>query len=133
MMLSVILLSMFMILLSTQIVVRHLMCGNKLASGLESDLLDTVDWGRKCRPLQEISNTCVVWQNVTVRAHAYVIAHLLWKGLEVACWFQCWKTQLVQFDRSNNTGAIDVKMDRSVLEEKSSFKMLGLTFSSKLY
>ena len=27
---------------------------------------------------------------------------------------------------------IDVKMDRSVLEEKSSFKMLGLIFSSKL-
>ena len=32
----------------------------------------------------------------------------------------------------HNTGAIDVKMDGSVLEEKSSFKMLGLTFSSKL-
>ena len=27
---------------------------------------------------------------------------------------------------------IDVKMDGSVFEEKSSFKMLGLTFSSKL-
>ena len=40
--------------------------------------------------------------------------------------------KLVLFDRSNNTGAIDVKMDGSVLEEKSSFKMLGLTFSSKL-
>ena len=35
-------------------------------------------------------------------------------------------------DWSNDTGAIDVKMDESVLEEKSSFKMLGLTFSSKL-
>ena len=42
------------------------------------------------------------------------------------------KTQLVSFDWSNNTGAIDVKMDGSVLEEKSSFKMLGLTFFSKL-
>ena len=41
-------------------------------------------------------------------------------------------TELVSFDQSNNTGAIDVKMDGSVLEEKSSFKMLGLTFSSKL-
>ena len=30
------------------------------------------------------------------------------------------------------TGAIDVKMDGSVLEEISSFKMLGVTFSSKL-
>ena len=34
--------------------------------------------------------------------------------------------------RSNNAGAIDAKMDGSVLEEKASFKMLGLTFSSKL-
>ena len=30
------------------------------------------------------------------------------------------ETQLVSFDRSNNTGAIDVKMDGSVLEEKPS-------------
>ena len=36
------------------------------------------------------------------------------------------------FDRSNNTGAIDVKIDGSVFEEKSSFKVMGLTFSSKL-
>ena len=42
------------------------------------------------------------------------------------------KTQLVSFDRPNSTGAIDVKMDGSVFEEKSSCKMLELTFSSKL-
>ena len=69
----------------------------ELASELESDLRDTVDWGRK--------------------------------------WFvdfSAGKTQLVLFDRSKNTGAIDVKMDGSVLEEKLSFKMLELTFSSKL-
>ena len=42
------------------------------------------------------------------------------------------KTQLVSFVRSNNTGAIGVKMDWFVLVEKSSFKMLGLTFLSKL-
>ena len=41
------------------------------------------------------------------------------------------KTQLVFYDRSNNTGAVDVKMDGSVFEEKS-FNMFGLTFSSKL-
>ena len=46
--------------------------------------------------------------------------------------FNAEKTQLVSFDQSNNTGAIDVKMDEFVLQEKSSFKMLGLTFSSKL-
>ena len=38
---------------------------------------------------------------------------------------------MVLFDESNSTGAIDVKMDGSVLEEKLSFKMLGLAFSSK--
>ena len=42
------------------------------------------------------------------------------------------KTQLALSDWSNNTGSTDVKMDGSVLEEKSSFKMLRLTFSSKL-
>ena len=68
-----------------------------MASELESDLQDTVNWGRK-------------WL-VDLNAG---------------------KTQLVLFDQSNNTGAIDVKMDGSVLEEKTSFKMLGLTFSSKL-
>ena len=46
--------------------------------------------------------------------------------------FNAGKIQLVWFDQSNNTGSIDLKTNRSVLEEKSSFKMLGLTFSSKL-
>ena len=65
----------------------------ELASELESDLQDTVDWGEK-------------W---LVDSNAG-------------------KTQLVSFD---NTGSIDVKMDWSVLEKKSSFMMLGLNFSSK--
>ena len=69
----------------------------ELASEFESDLLDTVDWGK------------------------------LW-----LVDFNAGKTQLDLFDWSSNNGSIDVKMDGSVLEEKSSFKMLGLTFSSKL-
>ena len=69
----------------------------ELASELESDLRDTVDWRRK-----------------------WLVD------------FNAVKTQLVLFDQSKNNGAIDVKMDGSVLEEKSSFKMLWLTFSSKL-
>ena len=72
--------------------IRYLICGNNLASELESDLRDIVEWNGK------------------------------WLG----------KTQLVSLDRSNNTGALDVKTDGCILEEKSSFKMLGLTFSSKL-
>ena len=68
-----------------------------MASELESDLQDTVEWGKK-----------------------WLVD------------FNAGKTQLVSIDRSNNNGSIDVKMDGSVLEEKSSFKMLGLTFSSKL-
>ena len=46
--------------------------------------------------------------------------------------FSAGKIQLVSFDWSNNTDGIDVKMGGSILEEKSSFKILGLTFSSKL-
>ena len=69
----------------------------ELASELESDLWDTVDWGGK-----------------------WLVD------------FNAGKTQLVSYDQSNKNGSLDVKMDGSVLEEKSSFKMLGLTFSSKL-
>ena len=46
--------------------------------------------------------------------------------------FNAGKTQLVLFDQSDNIGSIDVIMDRFVLEGKSSFKILGLSFSSKL-
>ena len=96
-MVYVILLSMLMILLSNLSVIRHLICDQQLelASELEFDLLDTVDWGRK-----------------------WLVD------------FNAGKTQLVSFDWSSNT--IYVKMNGSVLEEKSSFKMLGLTFSSNL-
>ena len=45
--------------------------------------------------------------------------------------FSAGKTQVVSFDLSNNTGAIDVKMDGTTLEEKTC-KMLVLTFSSKV-
>ena len=55
----------------------------ELAFELESDLRDTMEWGRK-----------------------WVVD------------FNAGKTQLVSFSQSNNTGAIDVKMDWSVIEEK---------------
>ena len=55
----------------------------ELASELESDLQDTVDWGRKC-----LVN------------------------------FNAGKTQLVLFDWSIDTGAFDLKLDGSVLEQK---------------
>ena len=50
----------------------------------------------------------------------------------MVCLFQWWKKHLVSFHQSNNTRAIDVKMDVSVLKEKSSFTILELTFCSKL-
>ena len=53
-------------------------------------------------------------------------------GRKWLVYFNTGKTRLVSFDQPSNTTAIDVKIDGSVLEEKSSFKMLGLTFSSKL-
>ena len=68
-----------------------------MASELESDLKDTVDWGKK-------------WLTD----------------------FNAGKTQLVSFDQSNNTGSTDLRIAKSDLEEKSSFEMLRLTFSSKL-
>ena len=68
-----------------------------MASELESDLEDTVDWGKK-----------------------WLVD------------FNAGKTQLVLFDQSNNTDSIDLRMDVSVFEEKSSFKILRLTFSSEL-
>ena len=43
--------------------------------------------------------------------------------------FNVEKTRLFSFYWFNNT---DVKLDRSVLEKKNSFKMLGLNFSSNL-
>ena len=47
--------------------------------------------------------------------------------------FNAGETQLVLSGQSNNTGAIDVKMDACALEEKSSSKMMGLSFSSLLF
>ena len=62
----------------------------------------------------------------------YLIQKTLWSvGKKWVVDFKAGKTQLVLFDRSNNV-SIDVKMDGSVLKEKLSFKMLELTFSSKL-
>ena len=65
----------------------------------------------------------------------------LWQQLELARdtgWCRKWfvdfnagKSQLVSFERSNKAGATNVKKDGSVHEEKSSFKMLRLSFSSK--
>ena len=42
--------------------------------------------------------------------------------------FNAGRTQLVSFDRFSNNSGIDVKMDRSVLEKNSSFKMLDFLF-----
>ena len=39
--------------------------------------------------------------------------------------FNAGKTQLVLFGRSKNTGAVDVKMDGSVLEEKHLLRCWG--------
>ena len=98
MMLSVLLLSMLMMLLYSKCdEASDLWQQLELASELQSDLQDTVDWGK-----------------------------------EWLVDFSAGKTQLVLFDWSENDGSIDVKMDGSVLDEKSSFRMLGLTFSSKL-
>ena len=60
-----------------------------------------------------------------------LIYETLWTGARRGLLISM-KTQLALFYWSNNTGSIDVKMNGSVLEEKSYFMMLVLTFSSKL-
>ena len=50
----------------------------------------------------------------------------LWTVAESDIDFNAGKTELVLFDQP---GAIDPKIDGSVYPEKSSFKMLGLSFS----
>ena len=49
---------------------------------------------------------------------------------EVVIWFG--KTLLVPVNLSHNSGAINVKINRTALGEKPSFKMLWITSSSKL-
>ena len=46
--------------------------------------------------------------------------------------FNAGKIRLILFGQSDNSGAIDMEIDESVLEEKSSFKVVGLPFSAKL-
>ena len=70
--------------------------------------------------------------NVNWLLNLNLIYETLGWGKEWLVDFDAGKTQLVLFDWSNNTGCLDVKMDESVLKEKPSFKMLVLTFSSKL-
>ena len=74
-----------------------------------------------------------LWQQLELASE--LECDLEWNGVWGKKWlvnFNAGKTQLVSFDRTNNNCSIDMKMGQSVLEEKSSFKMLGLTFSSKL-
>ena len=83
-----------MILLSTQTLIKYLICGSN--------------------------------QNWLLNLN--LIYDILWTGTGNGLLISI----LVSFDQSYNTGAIDVKMDGSVLDEKLSCKMLWLTFSSKL-
>ena len=60
-----------------------------------------------------------------------LIYETLWTGTENDVFISV-LGNLGLFDWSNNTGPIGVKIAGSIVEEKSSFKMLGLPFSSKL-
>ena len=100
-------------------------------------------------PDDVICNIAIYADDTTLyrkREHAFQ----LWQQLELAFelksdlqdtvdWVREWlvdcntrKTHLVLFDQCKNASTIDVKMDGSVLGEKSSFKLLALTFSTKL-
>ena len=74
-----------------------------------------------------------LWQQLELASELESdLRHMVDWGKKWLVHFNVGKTQLVSFDQSNNNGSIDVKMGGSVLEEKLSFNMLGLTFSSKL-
>ena len=98
-----------------------------MASELESNLRDTVDWCRKWlvdfnfEKTQLLSFDCMLKHTVKCTVQISTQNTVVLGSSPVA---------VLSFDRSNNSGAIDVKMG-SVPEEKSSFMMLGLTFSSK--
>ena len=88
--------------------------------------------------LDVICNTAIFADDTTLYSDQ---ASDLWRQLELtselesyvrdtADWGRKWlvdfnagKTLLISFDQSNNTSAINGKMDGPVLEEKSSFKM----------
>ena len=67
-----------------------------------------------------------VWQQLEL---AFELEFDLWDTVDLGRkWlvhFQTRKTQLVSFDQSDNTGTIDVGMDGSVFEEKSSLRCWG--------
>ena len=97
-----------------------------------------------------ICNTAIYTGDIYAACSKCEHASDLWQKLEFTCelepdsretadWGRKWlfnfsakKTQLVSVDRPNNSNVINVKMDGSVLEEKSFFRILGLSFSPKL-
>ena len=73
-----------------------------------------------------------IWSKAATRDGCWT---LLWSTNHFG-WCRKWlvdfnaeKTQLLSFGRSHNTGATGMKKHEFVLEEKSSLKMLWLTFS----
>ena len=99
MILFIIVISMLMILLATQTVIRHLICGSNL------------NWLLKLN----------------------LIFETLWTGAGSGWLISVLEKVNLFYLTGQTTHVINVKMNGSVLEEKSSFKILGLTFSSKFY
>ena len=81
----------------------------------------------------KFDQTSDLWQQLELvcELHSDLLDTVDWAGKWLVD-FDAGKTQPVLSDQSKNTGAIDVKMDGSVLEEKSSIKMLGLPLSLSL-
>ena len=73
-----------------------------------------------------------VMRNLACGNNLKLIYKTLWTGARSGLLISMLGKQLVSFDWSNNTVSFNLEMYGSVLEEKSSFKMLGLIFSSKL-
>ena len=80
-----------------------------------NDLPDDSTLSSKCDRASDL------WQQLELHLNLNLTNETLNWGRKWLVNFNAGKTQLVSFDQSKNIGAIDVKMDGPVLEEKSSF------------
>ena len=85
-------------------------------------------------PCSKCNQASDLWQQLELGSELeFVLRDIVDWGKKQLVDFSAGKTQRVLCNWPDNTGFIDVKMDGSVFEEKFSFTILKLTFSSKLH
>ena len=99
------------------LVLHFLLCSTDLPDDIISNIAIHADGTTLYSKYDQASN---LWQQLELASEleSYLQDTVDW-GRKWLVDFSAGKTQLVSFDRSYSTGAIDVKIDGSVLEEKS--------------